>query len=58
MTDRHQGLLELIREQVGEHFRSAFRYDDESWDALYVRSDLATPDLQSAIPALADRARA
>ena len=58
MTDRHRRLVELIREQVGEHFRSAFRYDADSWDALYVRSDLATADLESAVPGLADRARA
>ena len=57
MNDRHQRLLQLIREQAGDNFRSAFRYNDEGWEALYVRSDLATSDLESIVPALARRVR-
>lgn len=57
MSDRHQQLVRLIRDQTGDSFRAAFAYDEEDWTALYVRSDLATADLQSVVPALADRAR-
>jgi len=58
MSDRHRRLVELVRKQAGEHFRSAFRYDADSWDALYVRPDLATAGLEAIVPSLADRARA
>ncbi|GAB7013094.1 hypothetical protein [Halolamina salina] len=57
MNERYQGLVRLVQEQAGENFRSAFRYDEDDWTALYVREDLATPDLQQAVPALARRAR-
>ena len=57
MNDRYQGLVRLVEEQAGENFRSAFRYDEDDWAALFVRSDLATADLQQVIPGLAQRAR-
>jgi hypothetical protein len=57
MRDRHQQLVRLIRDETGESFRAAFAYDADDWTALYVRSDLATADLESVVPSLADRAR-
>mgnify|MGYP006278135475 CR=1 FL=1 len=57
MHDRHQQLVRLIEEQAGESFRSAFSYDAEGWTALYVRTDLATRDLEAVVPSLAKRAR-
>jgi hypothetical protein len=57
MSGRHQQLVRLIRDETAESFRAAFAYDEENWTALYVRSDLATADLESVVPLLADRAR-
>lgn len=57
MNERYQRLVRLVDEQAGENFRSAFHYDEDSWDALYVREDLVTSDLQDIVPALAQRAR-
>lgn len=57
MNERHQRLVRLVDEQVGENFRSAFHYDEDDWTALYVRKDLVTPDLQNIVPALVQRAR-
>jgi hypothetical protein len=57
VNERYQGLVRLVEEQAGENFRSAFRYDEDDWAALYVREDIATPDLQQVVPRLAQRAR-
>jgi len=57
VNDRYQGFVRLVEEQAGENFRSAFRYDEDDWSALYVRDDLATADLQQVVPGLARRAR-
>lgn len=57
MSGRHKQLVRLIRDETGESFRAAFAYDEENWTALYVRSDLATADLGSVVPSLAERAR-
>lgn len=57
MHDRYDRLVRLVSDHAGDRFRAAFRYDDSEWDALYVRSDLATEGLQDAVPALAERAR-
>ncbi|GAB7093709.1 hypothetical protein JCM30237_08610 [Halolamina litorea] len=57
MHDRYARLVRLISDYVDRNFRAAFQYDERDWTALYVRPDLATEDLQAAVPALADRAR-
>ena len=57
MNEQHQQLIRLVEETAGESFRTAFAYEPADWEALYVRSDLATPDLQSAVPALVTRTR-
>lgn len=57
MSSRHGRLVRLIEEQAEEHFRAAFRYDETDWQALYVRPELATGDLESVVPTLADRVR-
>lgn len=58
MNGYHQRLVRLVREQAGERVRAAFAYDADDWTALYVRSDLATDDLEAVVPSLAERARA
>ena len=57
MHEQHQRLVRLINDQAGENFRGAFRYDENDWSVLYVRDDLATPDLQTVVPPLIQRAR-
>ncbi|NHX36513.1 MULTISPECIES: DUF7522 family protein [Halolamina] len=57
MNEHYQQLVQLVKEQAGRNLRSAFCYDADDWTALYVRTDLATDDLQSAVPSLAERAR-
>ncbi|WP_435115854.1 hypothetical protein [Halolamina sp. C58] len=57
MNERYQRLVRLVEEEASDNFRSAFHYDEDGWSALYVREDLATPDLQRVVPALAQRAR-
>lgn len=57
MTDQYNRLVQLIDEQAGQNFRSAFYYDQDDWAALYIRDDLATADLENVVPALAERAR-
>lgn len=57
MNEQYQRLVRLVKEQASGNFRSAFHYDQDDWTALYVREDLATPDLQQVVPALAQRAR-
>lgn len=57
MGNRYKRLVGLIKEEAEGNFRSAFRYDETDWQALYVRSELATEDLQSVVPTLAERAR-
>ena len=57
MDDDYKQLLRLVEEQAGGNFRAAFAYDADDWTALYVRSDLATTELQAIVPSLAERAR-
>jgi hypothetical protein len=57
VNDRYQGLVRLVEKQAGENFRSAIRYDEDGWTALYIRKDLATADLQRVVPGLTQRAR-
>lgn len=51
MHDRYARLVRLISDYVDRNFRAAFQYDERDWTALYVRPDLATEDLQAAVPA-------
>ncbi len=57
VNDQYQQLVRLVKARAGRSFRTAFCYDADGWDALYVRTDLATDDLEAAVPALAERAR-
>lgn len=58
MTERDQRLLELVRGRAGDAFRAALRYDADDWQLLYVRDDVATDELRSAIPSIVERSRA
>jgi len=49
-ASRHQELHEFMKEQAGDAYRAGFHYDDETWEAMYVRSDLATEELHENIP--------
>ncbi|QLH83740.1 hypothetical protein [Halosimplex pelagicum] len=56
--ERYQPLLQLVHNRAGDAFRGAVRYDADSWDALYLRDDVATEELKNALPTITDRARA
>lgn len=47
---RHQRLHEYVQEQARDAYRAAFCYDDEGWEAIHVREDLATDRLEAAVP--------
>lgn len=58
MTDeRYQELLQLVRDRAGDAFRAAVAYDESGWSVLYIREDVATPDLRDALDQLAERTR-
>jgi len=51
MSDsRYQELHEFMKEQARDAYRAGFHYEGETWDTLYVRSDLATEELRRNIP--------
>jgi hypothetical protein len=54
---RYQRLCEFIQDRVGDSLRGVIRYDETDWDAVYVRSDLATRELQVGLTDICDRAR-
>jgi len=56
--NRYQPLVQLVHNRAGDAFRGAIRYDADGWEALYLRDDVATEALKSALSAIADRARA
>ncbi|MFB6077386.1 MAG: hypothetical protein ABEJ80_00230 [Halarchaeum sp.] len=43
---RHRELHSFLRERAGDAYRSAFRYDDDGWEAIYVRDDVRTRALE------------
>jgi len=47
---RHQELHEFVQERARDAYRAGFHYEGEKWEALYVRSDLATEELRENIP--------
>ncbi|ELZ24107.1 hypothetical protein C475_12697 [Halosimplex carlsbadense 2-9-1] len=56
--NRYQPFVQLVHNRAGDAFRGAVRYDNDGWEALYLRDDVTTEELKSALPAIADRARA
>ncbi|WP_424019640.1 hypothetical protein ACOZ4N_09255 [Halorientalis pallida] len=58
MTDeQYQELLQLVRDRAGDAFRAAIAYDESDWSVLYIREDVATPDLRDALDPLTERTR-
>ena len=55
--EEYGDLIRLVKDRAGRTFRSAWKYDDEGWDALYVRGDIATEELENTISELIQNAR-
>lgn len=49
---KYQDLVQLIKKEARNSFRSAWGYDDNGWTTLYVRDDIATKELQGVISEL------
>jgi hypothetical protein len=41
MGTTSQGLVDLLRDEVGDELRAVGRYDKEGYDVLYIREDVA-----------------
>lgn len=54
---QYHELVQLIKNEARDAFRSAWKYDEDDWVALYVRNDIATEELHEAISSLIDAAR-
>lgn len=54
----YQDLLRLVQSRAGDSFRSAFCYDTDDWEALYLRGDVATEELRDSISVLFEQVRA
>lgn len=54
---RHEKLDEYLRDRAGDAYRTAFRYDADGWELLYVREDLATHELHALLPNVVARVR-
>lgn len=46
MDEQYEDILRFLRARAGETLRTAFRYTDNDWTALYVREDVDTPELR------------
>lgn len=57
VTDRHRSVHQYLRERAGDAYRSAFYYDEDGWETIHVREDIATVGLEQAIPEAVQRAR-
>ncbi|WP_436933676.1 DUF7522 family protein [Halovenus marina] len=53
----YQRLVRLIHDRAGDNFRSAWKYDITDWEVLYIRDDIATPELKKAVVEIFQHAR-
>ena len=49
MGTEQKGLLDLLKDEVGDKLRAVGRYDKEGYDALYIRDDVAAEFTQEDI---------
>ncbi|WP_353635094.1 hypothetical protein ABSL23_06235 [Halobacterium sp. NMX12-1] len=54
---RHRALHRFVEERASDSYRSAFYYEGDDWETLYVRDDVATNRLRHELPDLVERAR-
>lgn len=57
VTDRHRSVHQFLQERAGGAYRAAFYYDDEGWETVYVRGDIATNRLRGSVSEAVERAR-
>jgi hypothetical protein len=57
IEERHQQLHRFIQERANTAYRSAFYYERDDWEALYVREDVASNRLRDELPDVVKRAR-
>lgn len=57
IDERHRQLHRFIQERANMSYRSAFYYERDDWDALYIREDVATERLHDELPDVVKRAR-
>lgn len=57
IEERHRELHQFIQERASGSYRSAFYYEGDNWEALYVREDVATERLHDELPDIVKRAR-
>jgi hypothetical protein len=57
IEERHRELHRFIQERARASYRSAFYYERDNWEPLYVRDDVASNRLRDELPDIVKRAR-
>lgn len=57
IEERHRELHRFIQERASGAYRSAFYYERNEWEPLYVRDDVASHRLRDELPDIVKRAR-
>ncbi|WP_379732395.1 hypothetical protein [Halolamina salina] len=55
--EHHRELHQFVKDRAGDAYRTAFHYEGDDWETLYVRDDLATDRLHNQLPDIVERAR-
>lgn len=58
MTDRYANFVRFLHTRAGDAVRTAFRYSNTDWEALYLRGDVETAELRESVTSIMERLRA